>query len=138
MGFRLGTGVQHLHFLCLQARDKLAAQGGHNFRKQTGQKPMCNKQINKLKHVSHKALLSEAVKADRLWWVNFPEVFNGKAALLEATPLECVFTDACDEAVGGVFGTGWFYFSWAKDLPQAQALHINEKEVLAMVVTAHR
>ena len=95
-------------------------------------------QINALKHVSHKALISKAVRDDLLWWINFLQTFNGRAAILDATPLECVFTDACDEAAGGVFGTDWFYFNWAADLPQAQQLHINEKEALAVVVAAHR
>ena len=95
-------------------------------------------QISTLKHVSHKALLSKVVKEDLLWWVNFLNMFNGKSALLDAKPLECVFTDACDDAAGGVFGTDWFYANWTRDLPQAQALHINEKEVLAVVVAAHR
>ena len=95
-------------------------------------------QISTLKHVSHKALLSKAVKEDLLWWVNFLKTFNGRSALLDAKPLECVFTDACDDAAGGVFGTDWFYVNWTRDLPQAQALHINEKEVLAVVVAAHR
>ena len=49
-----------------------------------------------------------------------------------------MFTDACDDAAGGVFGTDWFYVNWTRDLPQAQALHINEKEVLAVVVASHR
>ena len=49
-----------------------------------------------------------------------------------------MFTDACDDAAGGVFGTDWFYVNWTRDPTQAQALHINEKEVLAVVVAAHR
>ena len=40
-----------------------------------------------------------------------------------------VFTDACDDAAGGVLGT---------DLPQAQNLYINEKEVLAVILAADR
>ena len=38
-------------------------------------------QISTLKHVSHKALLSKAVKEDLLWWVNFLKTFNGGSAL---------------------------------------------------------
>ena len=95
-------------------------------------------QINVLKHVSHKAKLSKAVIEDPLWWVNFLQTFNRKSALLEAMPIDCVFTDACDDAAGGVFGADWFYTNWTRDIPQAQNLHINEKEVLAVVVAAHR
>ena len=77
------------------------------------------------------------VKEDLLWWVNFLNRFNGRSALLDAKHLKCVFTNACDDAAGGVFGTDWFYVNWTRDFPQAQALHINEKEVLAVVVAAH-
>ena len=95
-------------------------------------------QISTLKHVSHKALITPAVRADLKWWADFLHTFNGRSALLDAKPLECVFTDACDEAAGGIFGGDWFYFNWARDLPKAGPLHINEKEVLAVVVAATR
>ena len=95
-------------------------------------------QISSLKHVSHKALISKAVKEDLLWWVNFLANFNGRSALLDAQPLECVLTDACDDGAGGVFGSDWYYVNWIRDIPQAQNLHINEKEVLAVVLAAHR
>ena len=49
-----------------------------------------------------------------------------------------VFTDACDDAAGGVLGTDWFYVNWSRDLPQAQNLYINEKEVLAVILAANR
>ena len=52
--------------------------------------------------------------------------------------IECAFTDACNEAAGGSFGTDWFYSNWERDLPSASSLHINEKEVLAVVIAAHR
>ena len=35
---------------------------------------------------------------------------------------------------GGSFGSDWYYFNWEHDLPEASTLHINEKEVLAVVV----
>ena len=35
--------------------------------------------------------------------------------MLEHTTIETVFTDACDEAAGGVFGGDWFHFNWSHD-----------------------
>lgn len=49
-----------------------------------------------------------------------------------------MFTDACNEAAGGSFGYDWFYFNWSQDLPAAESFHINEKEVLAVVLAAQR
>ena len=95
-------------------------------------------QINALKHVSHKAIITPAVREDLKWWHTFLYTFNGRSAILDATPVECVFTDACEDAAGGIFGYDWFYFNWTEDLPQAKYLHINEKEVLAVVVAANR
>ena len=63
------------------------------------------------------------------------QTFNGKSALLESHPAECVFTDACDEGAGGSFGTEWFYFNWSLDWPEAASYHINEKEIIADLAT---
>ncbi|MES9879857.1 MAG: reverse transcriptase domain-containing protein [Sedimenticola sp.] len=94
--------------------------------------------IRTLKHGSHRTLLTVDIRQDLIWWSSFLETFNGKSTLLDRIPIECVFTDACDEAAGGSFGTDWFYCNWEIDWPQARGLHINEKEVLAVVIAARR
>lgn len=95
-------------------------------------------QIGILKHASHKAVVSPEMHKDLLWWFNFLETFNGRSTILDKQPLFSVFTDACDDAAGGSFGHDWFYFNWQQDLPEAASLHINEKEVLAVVLAAQR
>ena len=95
-------------------------------------------QISMLRHNSHRALLAREVRQDFLWWSRFLETFNGRSALLDETPIETVFTDACNEAAGGVFGQDWFYFNWTQDWPLAKTFHINEKEVVAVALAAHR
>ncbi|MEW8547235.1 MAG: reverse transcriptase domain-containing protein [Candidatus Thiodiazotropha sp.] len=94
--------------------------------------------ISTLKHSSHRTTLDSMVKADILWWHTFLSTFNGRSMLLDKQPIECVSTDACDEAAGGSFGLDWFYFNWNQDLPCASKFHINEKEVLAVVLAAQR
>lgn len=94
--------------------------------------------IRLLRHASHKTLISLDVRADLLWWFNFLSTFNGRSAVLDKQPLECVFTDACNDAAGGSFGNDWFYFNWSQDFPEAGSFHINEKEVLAVVLAAQR
>ena len=38
----------------------------------------------------------------------------------------------------GLLGFDWFYFNWSQDLPAAESFHINEKEILAVVLAAQR
>ena len=95
-------------------------------------------QISFLKHASHKAVISPEMRKDLLWWFQFLETFNGRSTVLNKQPLFSVFTDACDDAAGGSFGLDWFYFNWNQDLPEASFLHINEKEILAVVLAAQR
>ena len=94
--------------------------------------------ISTLKHASHRAIIDSNVRADLIWWNEFLSSFNGRSVLLDKKPIECVSTDACNEAAGGSFGLDWFYFNWAHDFPAASDLHINEKEVLAVVLAAQR
>ena len=94
--------------------------------------------IGTLRHASHRTLLSFTVQKDLLWWHTFLETFNGRSLILDKQPVDCVFTDACNEAAGGSFGSDWFYFNWNQDLPAAVNFHINEKEVLAVVLAAQR
>ena len=95
-------------------------------------------QISMLKHNAHRTILTGEVRKDLLWWSQFLETFNGKSAILDEVPIETVFTDACDEAAGGVFGRDWFYFNWSQDWPLARHFHINEKVVVAVALAAHR
>ena len=89
------------------------------------------------RHNSHSTLLTGEVCKDFFCWSNFLETFNGRSAVLEHTPIETVFTDACDDAAGGVLGGEWFHFSWSHDWPKARNFHINEKEVIAVAIAAH-
>ena len=34
------------------------------------------------------------------------------------------------------FGLDWFYFNWNQDWPEARNFHINEKEIVAVVLAA--
>ena len=94
--------------------------------------------ISSLQHAPHRALISSEIREDLLWWFNFLKTFNGRSVLLDKQPIECVFTDACNEAAGGLFGLDWFYRNWNQDLPVAESFHINEKEVLAVVLASQR
>ena len=66
-------------------------------------------QVRMLRHNSHRTLLTGEVCKDFLWWSKFLETFKNRLAVLDHTPIKTVFTDACDEAAGGVFGGYWFH-----------------------------
>ena len=95
-------------------------------------------QIGKLKCGYHRVLITSDIRYDIAWWLQLMVEFNGRSLLLDKRPIECVFTDACNEGAGGSFGKDWFYFNWSQDWPEAGTFHINEKEVLAVVLAAYR
>ena len=94
--------------------------------------------ISSLQHASHRSIISCEVRNDLLWWFSFLKTFNGRSVVLDKQPITCVYTDACNEAAGSCFGPDCFYFNWSLDFPAAATFHINEKEVLAVVVAAQR
>ena len=94
--------------------------------------------IRMLRHNAHRVRVTPGVRKDLLWWSNFIDTFNGRSTLLDQRPIECVFSDACDEAAGGSFGGDWFYFNWSQDWPKAAYFYINEKEVAAVAIAAYR
>ena len=89
--------------------------------------------INVLKQASHKCRLSAEFMKDIQWWLKYLYIFNGTVYYREAHK-SVLHTDACKEG-GGMFVNGqWHYINWKKDIPQAENLHINNKEVLAAIV----
>ena len=94
--------------------------------------------ISLLKHNTHRVRITTEVRKDLHWWSNFINFFNGRSTLLDQLPIECVFSDACIEGAGGSFGGDWFYLNWSQDWPQAKDFHINEKEVIAVALSAFR
>ena len=93
---------------------------------------------NTLQHKADRVRLSSEMQYDIAWWLQFMQIFNGKSALLDKQPITTVHVDACMAGCGGVYGRDWFYCNWALDWPTASDLHINYKELLALVVAATR
>ena len=88
--------------------------------------------IGMLRHNSHRTHITGEVRKDLLWRSQFLSTFNGKSTVLDQQPIDTVFTDACNDAAGGVFGGDWFYFSWKQDWPEAENFNINEKRLLQL------
>ena len=49
-----------------------------------------------------------------------------------------VHTDACKAAAGIFYEGDWFYVHWKKDCPEYYDLHINYKEVMAVVLASEK
>ena len=93
--------------------------------------------IRHLKHGSHKCKLSKAFKLDVEWWLAFLRSFNGSVYYRECAKY-VVHTDACLQGAGMFCSGDWSYIRWHCDAPAFNHLHINYKEVLAVVWAAKR
>ena len=91
-----------------------------------------------LKRPSHKTRIDDEIRADLHWWIHCMHGFNGKALLLETPPYSAVYTDACSAGAGSFWGNDWFYCNWNLDCAAAEDLHINEKELMTVVLAAAR
>lgn len=91
-----------------------------------------------LKKKSDRAQLRGELLQDILWWKRYMSVFNGKSLILHKRPITSIITDASSEGAGGYCEGDWWYLNWQVDWPQAQKLHINCKETLAVVLSIYR
>ena len=89
-----------------------------------------------LRAASHKRIITPEMRLDIQWWDEFMYSFNGSALILDDVPKTIVYTDACDQAGGGHCDGDWFYCNWSVDVPEIQDLHINVKELMAVIVAA--
>ena len=94
--------------------------------------------MNAIKLPHHKARLSESFCKDINWWLNYLRVFNGKRMFSYTTICEPVYVDACNTGAGFAFANDWGYINWDCDWPDVSHLHINFKEVMAIVAAARR
>ena len=92
--------------------------------------------MNSLQSPSAKFRFTPEFYADLIWWSQFLAVFNGKRLFLEQVPVVNVQTDACYEAAGAFFSGDWRYLNFPMESQILADLHINHKEVLAVVMAA--
>lgn len=91
-----------------------------------------------LKHKAHKTIITPELRADIEWWHTFMSTFNGRSLMLYKRPITTVHTDACMEGGAGAWLHDWFYCNWQMDCPSVANMHINEKEIMAIVIAALR
>ena len=91
--------------------------------------------IAKLHIANHKAKLSVDFHKDIKWWLKYLQAFNG-VVYYRHVDHAVVHTDACNIGGGAFFSGDWRYFHWKGDLRVSSNIHINYKEVLAVVLAA--
>jgi hypothetical protein len=93
--------------------------------------------VNSLKQRSHKCILSNEFRKDVRWWLAFLDHFNGTVyyRICEQTT---VHTDACNVGAGMFCEGDWWYINWKHDMSAVTKLHINYKEVMAIVLAARQ
>ena len=92
----------------------------------------------KLKHPQHKVRLNKQVKNDLQFLSQWCLFFNGKAVMLDKTPLPSYMfgTDACTDGGAAHCGLDWFYVYWQTDFPFIFKEHINLKELFVVLLSA--
>lgn len=93
--------------------------------------------IKALKQQQHKAHLGVEFRRDLQWWLTYLSVFNG-TVYYSTQSTEHVHVDACRTATGAFWRGDWTYSVFACDRPAAAGLHINYKEVCAVLDACKR
>ena len=87
--------------------------------------------IGQLRLPWHRTRVTQAIRNDISWWLQFLEVFNGQTKMVDCRPQTPVCIDACPEAAGGYHGNEFVYTSF-RNWPGSYGHHINYKETLAL------
>lgn len=80
----------------------------------------------------HKIRLTKDFKADLSWWLCFLYDFNGRVYYRDLSDVH-VHVDACKKACGMFWAGRWHYSVFKYDWPLIDAMHINYKEVCAVI-----
>lgn len=94
--------------------------------------------MNTLQRPASSCRLTAEFYRDLLWWDQFLDTFNGSRSFIEKKPIVDVYTDASLKAAGAFFRGDWLYTNFIVDTPHLMHMHINHKEVLAIVFAALR
>ena len=79
----------------------------------------------------HRVRVTKALRQDIVWWLHFMQPFNGLTPMVDNRPVSPIWTDACPVAAGCVYN-GMFLYTPFNTWENAEHLHINHKETLAL------
>ena len=90
--------------------------------------------INSMKRATDRTRLPPELVEDIVWWQSCMNHFNGKSIIRDERAIETLYTDASVEGAGAFYNNDWVYLNWSRDMPIWSDLHINMKEILAVVI----
>ena len=79
----------------------------------------------------HRTRVTNDMREDINWWLQFMDIFNGTVPLVDKRPTTPVYIDACPVAGGAYYESQFVYTPW-DTWSDAQNLHINFKEALSL------
>lgn len=88
--------------------------------------------MNRLNQAKHKAILGVEFRRDLKWWLSYMYMFNGRIFYRDSSDVH-VHVDACRTAAGSFCEGDWRYSIFSIDWPAVADMHINYKEVCAIV-----
>ena len=96
--------------------------------------------INTLNRPYHHKRVTQSMRKDIHWWIEFMQTFNGVTFFIdnEPQPIDQFSTDACLTGGAAHFHRDWFYTNWAIDHPQMQNQHINKLELYTILLSLRR
>lgn len=94
--------------------------------------------ISKMSSKGARTKLTGPLLRDLTWWHTMMQTYNGKPVLINKQLIYGLQTDACMTGAGAFFQNDWIYCNWQLDWPVATDLHINLKETLSIIISAHR
>lgn len=89
--------------------------------------------IARLRLPWHRTRITNSIRDDIAWWTRYLTLFNGWLPMMDPRPLAPIYTDACKEAAGAVWGNSFVHVPWT-DWAGCAALHINFKETIAVEI----
>lgn len=94
-----------------------------------------NRVLDTLRGMNHgPAKVTDQLKKDLSWFVNFLEEYNGKSMIVSRTPSIFIEADSCLSGGGGVMGRSCYAYRYPEQL--ASSMHISQLEALNCVIAA--
>ena len=103
--------------------------------------PRINDAINTLKKPYHRKRVTDTMRQDISWWINFMNHFNGKTYFVTSEPTATAEFSTDASLVGSCrehFFDDWFYVHWQSDFPDLHTRHINELKLFTVLLALRR
>ena len=95
--------------------------------------------INSIQRPHHHKRITQSMRADLQWWINFMETFNGITFFVDSSPnLPLFYWCMLNWWSQKHFQSDWFYTNWIFDPPHLPDYHINKLELYTILLAICR